>query len=194
MPIDNNLVVAVGVLLTAIAVAIPVLISILRRWSNVRLTRAESDLADARAVSGERLRVEALPAKLDSLKILYIGVNDNDMMQAVTIFQQSGISNRLITMDSPKQGFEYIRDNPAVVLFVIVFVEEIGRGKTFLELVRQDDLTVGIPVFFLNGFEDTGKIMLFEEGLDGLLQKPINMGALLTILNRLGYSSEISKN
>jgi response regulator RpfG family c-di-GMP phosphodiesterase len=97
-------------------------------------------------------------------------------------------------MDSPRQGFEYIRDNPDTVLFVVVFVEEIGRGKAFLELVKQDELTDTIPVFFLNGFEDTGKLLLFEEGVNGLLQKPLNVSSLLMILNRLGYNSVISKN
>lgn len=193
---DPTISAGLAAILIAIAIAIPILVEAFRRRFNIQSDKQENDLLSVKNVRIENLQLDNVPTAIipDNLKIMYIGLDDADTGSMAAAFQNYGVKNRLTIHVSVNQAIDDLMQHPGVTLFIIVYVENKAKGEDFLRRVKQSDVTRDIPILFLDGYAENGVLKLYEGGADAVLVKPLDMGGLLTIMGRLGYSSTFTKN
>lgn len=192
MPTDNTA--AVIALLVILVPSIYVLVRVFARFANLRLSKTERALNDAQAVSGERLRVEALPPVIkQAVRVLYIGETESDQMPIANGFRDAGIENKLVMVDSLQSGIAQLKQT-ADKTIVIVYVLDPSKGKRFMAMMNADEATRGTDVVFIDGGSAGGKLEAFNLGALGYLTAPLDMSALLNILSRHGFNATLDQN
>jgi CheY-like chemotaxis protein len=114
--------------------------------------------------------------------VILVVDDDADFLHALaSILLDEGY--HVITAAHGEAALSYLRSSPQPDLILLNLVMPVMNGWTFLDELRQDPESSGIPVVLLSGISDLRE-QAATLGVSGYMAKPIEVRLLIEAVNR----------
>lgn len=133
---------------------------------------------------------------MESLDILYIEDNDNDIELTIRALKKSNVANNIQIIKDGEEALEYIfatgryavrskKIKPKVILLDLK-LPKVG-GLELLKIIKSDERTKTIPVVVLTSSkEESDMIESYKYGVNSYVVKPINFDSFSDAVSALG--------
>lgn len=164
--------------ISSVAIALGTLIIFAANWVERRQSKKKTD----------RVVVNTASATIPK-QILYVDDDPDDVALAVRLFRSMGVTNPVVTFDSPEQVLIYLQNRDDVA-FVMADIKMTSNGHRLLENMKFDRKVRDIPVIVISGSAPVD-VTMYQLGAICFFEKPLSFNQLMQCLNLHGFSCEI---